>query len=477
MKKILFPVLCFFMIAPALPAQTDALAADAKGALEAENEQRFRVIRYGTDIEIAGLIRALRSEQIEEESPLDDELRALAEKTNNRAILSGVFGYFGERKKTGLEERAKKAVADRDYEETQTVTGAIDYLGLVKARDCTGIFEDILKGEETRYLASAIRAMGRCSAENADSDSTAAFLSSYYQDRESSDENRREIILALGETRSKNAAAFLADIAENEEEKAPLRMASLESIAKIGDESGLGAALKTVSSKDPNVRSAAIGALSPFDGQAVDDAIVEAFRDSYYRSRIAAAKAAAMRKITGAVPFLVFRAENDEVPSVKEEAIKALGRIGNDEARDALEKLFGEKKNSDRVRIAAAEMLLAQNGGYTQRIVQALDEAKTANQTALYNGILKSLGTAKLDNLQDFARRLFAGGGVIEKSYAIDICSNNNYRELASELQKLSDPKNGSLSRKSTALLEKWGLPLSPPENENEAEAETAPSS
>lgn len=449
-----------------LPASSaEKTAEDAVNPDAALDEQRFRIIRYGTDTEISSLIRALRAEKTGEnaETPLDGELQLLAEKTGNRAILSGVFGYFGERKKTGLEDRARRAVEERDDEAAETVLAAIDYLGMVQAGGCSEAFEDILKGEETRYLASTIRAMGRCAGGSESAGDAAAFLIDYYQNRDPAGENRREIILALGETGSGGAVEFLVTIADSEDERAPLRIAALDSIAKIADEGGLEAALRAVSSKDPNVRSAAIGALAPFEGARVEEAVIEAFRDSYYRSRIAAAKSAAERKIAAAVPFLRFRAENDEVPSVKDEAIRALGAIGTQDAVKALEDLFNEKKNPDRVRIGAAEMLLALNESYTGAVIAAMDEAKTRSQTALYNGLLKDLGTAKLDNLRDLAARLFAGGGVIEKSYAIDICANNDYRDLAGELQKLTDPKNGSLSRKSAALLEKWGMPAAAP--------------
>ncbi|MDR2182452.1 MAG: HEAT repeat domain-containing protein [Treponema sp.] len=476
-KKIAVPVFCFLILAAGLAAQTDSAgvpedipappaektaAVDPDAALA---EQRLRVIRYGTDTEISSLIRALRAEKTGEngESPLDGELQVLAEKTGNRAILSGVFAYFGERKKTGLEDRARRAVEERDDEAAETVLAAIDYLGMVRAGGCSEVFTDILKGEETRYLAVTIRAMGRCANGSESAGETAAFLIEYYRSRDPADENRREIILALGEARSGQAVELLVTTADSEDERATLRMAALDSIAKIADERGLEAALKAVSSKDPNVRSAAIGALAPFEGARVEEAVIEAFRDSYYRSRIAAAASAAERKIAAAVPFLRFRAENDEVPSVKDEAIKALGAIGTREAVKALEDLFNETKNPDRVRVAAAEMLLAHNESYTGSVIAAMDDAKARNQTALYNGLLKDLGTAKLDNLRDLAARLFAGGGVIEKSYAIDICATNDYRDLAGELRKLADPKNGALSRKSLALLKTWGMSAEEP--------------
>ncbi|MCL1814429.1 MAG: HEAT repeat domain-containing protein [Treponema sp.] len=474
----------FAITTTALFAQTPAAGATLSeersgGELPAPSleEQRMRIIRYGTDTEIANLIKILRNEQPSDPeeakkiTPLDRELTAVAEKTKNRAILSGTFGYFADREIGELEKRAILAVEDRDYEAGETVNAAILYLGKIQAVGARKTLMEIINGEETRYLSGAIRSLGQI-AEKEGQAETAEYLVEYYTNREPGDENRRLIIVALGDLKAKEGTAFLVSIAENEDERVPLRMNALEALGKIADPAGLDAIIGAVSSKDPNVRASAVGSLAPFSGDETEAAIIEAFRDSYYRTRIAAAKAAGERKLAASIPFLRFRCENDEVPAVRDESVKALGLIGGNEAETILKELFKERKNSDRIRINSAEMLLTHGSAdYVTEVIIELDEAKTKNQTALYNGFLRILGVAKSPKLEDLARRFFAGGGVIEKSYALDICSNNNFQGLVDEIRCLTDPKNGSLSRKSTTLLQKWGLPLT---TESPGQAENA---
>ncbi|MDR1143008.1 MAG: HEAT repeat domain-containing protein [Spirochaetaceae bacterium] len=495
MKKYL-PCLCMVLLAlspaaqeetPAPPEPRAALQSPAP-SLNPIDEQRRQIIRYGTDSEIAALIKTLRGEQAGENDSLDGELLALAQKTKNHSILTGIFSFFGDREKRGLEERALEAVGNRDYETSETVNAAIDYLGKVRAAEAGEPLRDILNGEETRFLSAAVRSLGRCAGKEG-AEETAEYLVDYYTNRDVGDENRRLIITALGDTGARECAGFLVSIAENEDERAPLRMSALEALAKTAAPEGLPALIKASSARDPNVRSTAIASLGPFSGEEADTAIVEAFRDSYYRTRIAAAKAAGERKLRAAVPYLRFRSENDDVPAVRDEAIKAMGAIGGGETEKILEELFKERKNSDRIRINAAEMLLAgTSGDYASAVIAELDEAKTKNQTALYNGFLRILGGAKSEDLKSLARRFFAGGGVVEKSYALDICLNNDFRDLAGEVRSLTDPKHGSLSRKSLALLEKWGLPAAeeppaaatageePPELQEEQSSEAADS-
>jgi HEAT repeat protein len=441
-------------------------------------EQRLKIIRYGTDTEIANLIKILRNEQPSDppaaipipETQIDKELFTLMEKTKNRAILSGIFGYFSDREIGGLEKRALAAVKDRDYEAAETVIAAIYYLGKLRvgssgseeasAKEAGQVLMDIMNGEENRFLSVAIRSLGQIGEKNKPEE-TAEYLMDYYASHEMGEENRRLLVVAVGDTKAKEGASFLVSIAENEDERAVLRIAALEALAKIADISGLPTLINAVSSKDPNVRASAVGSLGPFPGEEADAVIIEAFRDSFYRTRIAAAKAAGERKLAASVPFLRFRCENDEIPAVRDEAIKALGFIGGKEAEQILMELFKERKNSDRIRINAGEMLLTKGSAdYITDVIIELDEAKKKNQTALYNGFLRILGEAKSPKLEELARRFFAAGGVVEKSYALDFCSRNNFRGLVDEVRKLTDTKNGSLSRKSLALLEEWGLPV-----------------
>jgi HEAT repeat protein len=437
---------------PALPGVPSGPYLPA--SQKAVEEQRLDTIRFGTENEIASLVQTLKNEDA---GYLDDALIALARNTMNRNILSGVFSFFGERERPGLEDRAFRALEDWDIEAADTVLTAVDYLGKLKVGAAIAPLKAILDAEERRFMNAAFRSLGRIGGGiPGESEEIAGYLVDYYTNRNPGDENRRDIIIALGETGSPAAIEFLSGIAANNDERVPLRMAALDALSKIRDPAGLEAVLAGVSSRDPNVRAAAVGALGPFEGPEVTAAILEAFRDSFYRTRMGAAQAAGTRKLAAAVPYLAYRAERDDVQQVKDEAIKALGVIGTSEAETILASFFEERKNSDRMRILAAEMLVRDHAGtYAEKIVAELDDAKARNQTALYNGLLRVIGSAKAPSLEAVTRRFLASGGVIEKSYALDMAANNEFRGLIEEVRILTDPKNGNLARKAQTALEK----------------------
>ena len=459
-----FLIFFFLFFLWVLPLAAQENPAPAAKTIE---EQRLDTLRFGTETEIAALIQVLKNEKI---TYLDNDLIEIARNTRNRSILSGIFSFFGEMEKSGLEERAMKAIHERDDEANETVLSAIDYLGKVKAGEAVPYLEELIDSGESRFLNSAFRALGRAGKGSGEqtgaselSDNTASYLLDYYKNRNPGDDNRREIIVAMGETGSKECVSFLSDLVKNQDERAVLRMAALDAISKIGDPGGLDAVIEAVSSTDPNVRSSAIAALGPFSGEAAEKAILEGFRDSYYRTRIGAAMAAGKRRLASAIPFLQYRAEKDDVPAVKDEAIKALGAINNSETTPILESLFFERKNSDRVRLVAAEMLIQNDTAqYISRFVAEMDEAQNKKQTPLYNGFVRIMTTAKSPSLESTARRFVSNGGVIERSMALDLILNNEFRDLASEIRLLMDEKKygASLARKARSTLEKLGLEI-----------------
>ena len=448
---------------PSLPLWLILLFLSFLAYSQEVEDSRLATIKYGTDTEITSLIQTLRTENADY---LDNELVALIDNTRNQRILSGVFGFFGEREKSGIEERAIRAIEERDDEANETVLSAIDYLGRVKAARAIPVLIELLDTEERRFMNNAFRALGRASsADKETAGETADFLIDYYTNREPGDENRREIITALGSTGSANAVELLVDIVTNTDERIPLRVAALDALSKTGDERGLRAILDSVSTNDPNVRSAAVAALGPFSGEEVDKAILDAFRDSFYRTRIAAAQASRDRKLAAAVPYLQFRAERDDVPNVRDEALRALGAIANDEAIGVLDKLFSERKTSDRVRLISAEMLMKTRGEkYLSRMIVELDDAKLKNQTALYNGFLKIIGEAVINGdtgeMERLTRRFLQNGGIMEKLYGLDMAVNNNLSGLAADIKALVNDRNESLARKARRTAERLGIEL-----------------
>jgi HEAT repeat protein len=417
------------------------------------------IIRYGTETEIANLIATLKNDKA---TYLNDELIAIVKVTKNVKILTGVFSFFGEQNKTGLEGRAIEIIKNRYDEQKETVRSAIDYVGAVKAQDALKALQEILDTDDKTFINSAIRAMGKITGSSSEQDkkSMADFLINYYKTKDPTDDDKNAIIYALGETGLSETVDFIADIATNPDERPFRRMTALEALGKIKDAKGLDALLKGVLDSDPNVRASAISALGPFSDKKVEDTILEAFRDSFYKTRLAAAKAAGERQLGSAVPYLKFRAANDDVAAVKEASVKALGQIKSPEAISALVDLFSQKNTPDNVKIIAAEMLMSIDGAkYSPDIIKSYQEAKQQKQKTLQAGLAKVLGDGKAENLKGLAKDLLSSTDVVELSYGLQLAKNNRFSDLAEMIKPLLDEKKyGSLARKARETLDALGV-------------------
>ena len=422
------------------------------------NELRSDTIRFGTETEIAALLQELREDGTD---AFDREIIALVDGTSNHRILTIAFNFFGERSRSGLEDRAIHAVEERFDEHSETVLAAIDYLGRIGYREAIFVLREVVEGDEARFLNNSIRAMGRIGGAlgGEDADDMAEYLVEFFEGRDLDAGTRREVVLALGANGSGEAVDFLAGLSADSVSGQFLRIAALEAIAQIGDPRGVYAVLAGISAGEPLIRAAAVEALGPFSGSAVDAAILDAFRDSFEPTRISAARASQTRGLAAAVPYLRFRATRDESQAVREHSIRALGAIGTVEAIAVLEELFFERRNSVRVRVAAGEALMRNDPDmHLDRFIEELDEARRRNFTAMYNSFLRILGGTTARNMEPITRRLMAERGVIERSYALEIAANNNLVSLADEIRALAGDGNQALARRAARTLERLGL-------------------
>ncbi|GMO44556.1 MAG: hypothetical protein Ta2B_25520 [Termitinemataceae bacterium] len=439
MRRIIFFILLTISIADNVHAQ--------------DTEKMRDTIRYGTDTEITNIFKTLKAGNISE---LDDDLAALAEKSNNEQILIGVFSHFTDNEKTGLEDKALSILQNRDDLENKITVAAIDYLGSVKDKKSKDIMLEIISSDQSAYLSPAIKALGKIvhDSGSTEADKTAEYLIDYYNSKELKEDESRELIGALGNTGSKVVLPFLADIVSDTDVSAYLKAAALQAAAMLKDKSVLDTVLTACSSTDATVRTAAVSALGSFDDPKADAAIIDAFRDSFFRTRLSAVKSAGLRKLGDAVPYLRYRALNDDAASVREESIIVLGTIGSGESLNALLSILDDQKNNDKARVLCAEALLKNDPDqYCVRIIELMDESKQKRMNVLYSGFLKALSTAKSSKLEPLVARLYTSKDVTDNAIALDITANNNFTGFKDQVQKISETKNSTLASKAERIL------------------------
>ncbi|MDR0550626.1 MAG: HEAT repeat domain-containing protein [Spirochaetaceae bacterium] len=453
---------CFCVFFPlTLAAQND----------EAENYRQ--VIKYGTDAELTKLIQTLKQEK---NTNFDEDLITMANSTKSVPVRQAVIVYFTQQEADSGADVGKIAaltldlLRKREGEDAALVSAALDYTTQKGEADAVPVLRGIIESGEARFLPQALRAYGKVlkNADTGEKEKGAEFLQTVYGEKSDNIEARRLALEAMGEGMLGSAAPFLRQLITNADENSILRVEALNSAGKLGDALGgddlRGAVIGALGATEPLVRTAAVGALGKFAGDEADAALLDALRDSFFRTRLAAIKALAERKNAGLAGartlenlagFLEFRARNDEAANVREEAVKTLGIYQTAEADKALEAVYNDKRAPEKIRLLAAETLIKNDGSrWTRKFMADMDEAKKAKQKSLHAGLVKALSAAKGSGVDDLAAALLAGDA-LDQSYALDIIGSNKLTRFRSQVEAIAgDTKNG-LNKKAKSTLEK----------------------
>jgi len=411
--------------------------------------RRQGTIKWGTENEIINLLKELESENL---TTFDEDLFNVMNSSSNEKVSDTILVYFTKTKNIKGTNYALSILENRETKNTTNIISAIAYVEVLKIKDAVPFLRDIIESEETRFISSAVRAIGACGSND---DSVALFILDHLENGTISDSLISDCIFALGEIKSEKSVEYLINMAENTDEKASRRMIAIEALGKIADPKSLNPILRLAQDDDANIRLYCYNSLSSFEDKKIETQILYGFRDSYYKIRMVAAKLSGEKKLFGAVPFLIFRTQYDEIQPVKEESIKALGLIGNTDSEIFLSDYFRKKDTSEILKIITAKSLLQINKKeHIQSIIIAYEDAKNKKHKALQSGLANVITKIVDDSLLEFAKYLIISNDIIEKNYALDISIINKFEEMSEQIEILSNEiNNPSLALKATKAL------------------------
>ena len=163
------------------------------------------------------------------------------------------------------------------------------------------------------------------------------------------DSDKREIRLraarALGDIGKESAVESLLSVLQRDEE-GRVRSAAATSLSKMGNQAGMDYLFKALGSRDDIVRTRAVEALIE-SGEAVQDRLVEALAHSdNLLVRAGSARVLGENRVSTAAQALL-AALHDKAAAVRWNAVVALGRIGDRDARPPIEELLEREPDPD----------------------------------------------------------------------------------------------------------------------------------
>jgi HEAT repeat protein len=415
--------------------------------LETEHKRRLDVLRYGIETQVVELINTLKSEKNEDYT---EDLLPIFDSVTSPRLRSAILDYYGQLELDVASSRAAEIIAARDELPDSLVGTAFSYLLGLKSDAAIEHARRILEDEERKYLSAAIKILGVTGTED-----DVQILHTLYESSSSDAGVKQEILLAFGKMRAASSFELLASIASSEDAGKIERMYACTALGDLGDSRAVPILIQASVSGDPNIRANAIGALQNYEGNDVDNAILQGLRDQHVVPRAAAVKAAEKKKIQGAIPFLEFRIKSDPERSIKDAAIAALASIGGKGGMEFLTVFLEDAKSPLAHRASAFVAILTHgNTDDLDRAMAVIQAAAAEKDKAVFLALARASMASNAPQAIQVARFLLSDTDHLIRLGAIAWAERNKAMELLPELSALaeSDPVESLRKRVATTI-------------------------
>lgn len=363
------------------------MAPSASAKTSAIDQKRRDIILYGIDSELIDLFGSLSSEK---NSAYNEDTKAVFERTKNPKLLGAILELWSNLEWQGGEKDASDLVANRDNQDSRVVASALAYLGTIKSKAALPYAKALLDENDNTIIPSLIGMLGKVGGAPEED-----LLLNWLKGDAIQEAFREAAIQALGDMGTDKSVDWLSKLLKDTGAQRYERVLAATSLGKLAKPTSLDTLIKAAQGDDTLVQASAVAAIGNFSGAAADSAVVEALRDSYPQSRIAACKAIAQKKLDSALPNLEYKATNDPDKGVKTEAVRSIGALGTKEGFVFLVKLMNEDSQSPEMRRLAFGLLMRKDAAASMEAMLARlgAEAKSVDRS-LYTVFVREIASA-----------------------------------------------------------------------------------
>ena len=400
--------------------------------LKSLREERIEILKYGIDSEVTEVIMSLISEKDEN---FKEEVYQVFHDSISPALRKAAFNYFKEIKWDGAIEDAKEIIAYYDEEREEVVLLAISYLAEHGDDESIDLLLELIDFEEEVLSNAAINALGKTG-----NPQVAESFLEHLEDTRYPTTLKPALIRALGNLEYTGAVEALTDILLDDDEEKSWRWYACVALGNIGAPESLPALEQAFGDQDTILRSHAVSALKDFSGSRVDDLIIQSLRDSFWRVRVQAAGAIAERNLRSAVPNLIYKVSRDPDKPVRSASIEALGKLGGKESFDFLREFFKGERNPADLRLSSLKALVEHDLSASLEIIEVIiAEEWEKDRSLILDHTCAQLAGAENPRLEDLFAKFLDHKSVTIKIYGLRGIEKNNFRELRSRVEELTE--------------------------------------
>ena len=455
MKKLVLIIAAAVMLISA-GAETADNAASLEDTLN-EIEKARQALQYGLESEILEVTGHIDKQDFE---TLQEDFIRLFTETASSAVREGLFRLYQKYSNPSLTEQAVKLLEDYGNRQRTLIKAVLSYLVAVKpafSSEMNEALRKIITEDTAEYGTEAVAVLGEIGG-----DDEASFLADYFETFTVEDE-KKDLILkqaiasALEKLHSEHTRDFLIERAKDENENAYVRASAVAGLAKMGNADAIPLLVEFFGQTEPLLREAAIRGAADFDTEEVRQLILQGFKDSYYKVRLAALQTVQKTKRQEALPYVLYRAKYDPMEAVRLSAVETLAILNTAEGNAWLSETFCDAKKGEKLRTAILGAAFKYNfsviaGDLDKVVLPAVTDNKLKKlRYELGKEIAKNENTATAHICKAFLE----SNDVLTKSIGLDMFKTNRYAEVRSSVEAIAqDEKQGTLHRRARQLLE-----------------------
>lgn len=451
LKKTFF-IVCLFLFFSFAWAVESSDKSSTEEKTESEIQKRQDTLMYGMESDITSLLSTLISEK---DDMFSDKIFEIFNSTRNIAIKESIVKYFLELKDDRLKDYCVEVLIDPYEEKTSFVTIILQYVSTLEIKEASPYVLQILQSDSEEFFDTALNAIGKIGGVE-----EAKYLVECMDDEDLPLARRQALMRALGQLKVVETYDDLVEIAEDEDENTYVRTYALESASSMGNDSIIPVLLDLFNHTEPRLRVAVVQGLSNFietsaDAEAV---ILDAFKDNHASVRMKASEIAKEKKLTKAMPYLIYRAKNDSDKKIVYECFNAIANINNSESVEFLNAVITNTKMNETTRAKAVDAVLLYKvtDSYDSVIKVALETLKDDKQKNLRYAIGKGIAKYELPSFESVCLEYLNHKDVATQGTGLDIFAKNKYPSLMDTVKTISEnDKAGVNKNKAKLVLEK----------------------
>ncbi|WP_027727798.1 HEAT repeat domain-containing protein [Treponema sp. C6A8] len=428
--------------------QDKAKAAADKDENDEVPEENKKTIKYGLPSEITKLIDDL----IKNEDPrFTEEIYDLFEVSENIQIQQKILEYFGKLEDPCLENFAVTILNDPYDTKTDLVKACFEYIQKVHTSEAIPAVFTILESDNETYFNDTLSTIGEIG------DAQSALSVAEYLERDDlSDAQRQTLMRTLGKLHAVETFDKIVAILENEDENSFVRMYAAEALGLMGKMEAVPVLINTYKDANPNIRQYAIKGLGEFpqDGKA-QACILQGIRDEHWKVRQEAINVSKKILDYHAIPYLIYRAENDSERIIKEAAISALP-LYNEPNADRFMKEMLEKKVPDNIKVKVVQALIEADHGEEEILALAEKCLSDVRMKNLAKGVGNELAKHSKSSYADICLKYLENKDGDLQNIGLDMYKNHKFGGAVEEKIRslaLDRKGNGSVRNRAKKML------------------------